>query len=166
MVLLLYKVPLASLIVAIDTNVWLITIVTMAGPMLLSGIYEAVLDIRTLTFVRNRSRWNSMTVRSWAHLLLAALLGNLDLNPAWDHATAAVFNLPSDDLVLTSCCGSPTDTTNESTAVSSFDHAAGKNTEATKADPIVTLSVSTSREIQSATLGVQTQPPLLQINGI
>lgn len=94
---LLYKIPLAALIVTMDTTVWLITIVAMAGPMLLSGFYEAVLDKRILTFVRNHQRWEEMTIRSRTHLLLVVLLGNLDLYPAWIDARAAVAHLPHDD---------------------------------------------------------------------
>jgi hypothetical protein len=91
---LLYKVPLASLLVTLDTTIWLVTIVGMAGPMLLSGIYEAILDVRILAFVRSRISGNRMTVRSRAHLLLVALVGNLDLNPAWADASSAVAHLP------------------------------------------------------------------------
>ena len=166
MVLLLYKVPLAALIVTIDTNIWLITIVTMAGPMLLSGIYEAVLDIRTLTFVRNRSRWNAMTVRSRAHLLLAALLGNLDLIPAWHDATAAVSCLPNDAPAPTSSSIYSTDSTNAPITTPVIDHTTGGNTEATKTDSATILAVSVPREIPPEILRANAQPLLLQTKGI
>jgi hypothetical protein len=99
---LLYKIPLASLIITLDTTLWLIIIVGMAGPMLLSGIYEAVLDVRILTFLRYRTQGSEMTVRSWAHLLLTALLGNLELNPAWTHASTAVAHLPNYNVTVES----------------------------------------------------------------
>ena len=48
------KLPIASLLVALDMLVWLAVVFTLAGPLLVSGIYEAMLDSKMLDFVDRR----------------------------------------------------------------------------------------------------------------
>jgi hypothetical protein len=93
-----YKVPIAALIVTVDMLIWTLIILTMSGPMLLSGIYEAVLDQRILDFVTNRIKRNSLTIRQRAHLLLIILFGSLDLDHAWGELRTTISDLPNDNL--------------------------------------------------------------------
>ena len=86
-------VPAAALIAAIDTIQWLVTIFALAGPILLSGIYEAVLDSRLLEYLDEKMRNNLLSTAQRAHLLLVILVGNLDMmhdpsgrdDTAWNH---------------------------------------------------------------------------------
>jgi hypothetical protein len=80
---LLYKLPIASLLMLLDTTQWLITCVVMAGPMLLSGILEVLLDSRVLEYL---GKGRNLSPRKKAHLLLLILIGNLDEDPAWKHS--------------------------------------------------------------------------------
>ncbi|KAF3912442.1 hypothetical protein ABW20_dc0102800 [Dactylellina cionopaga] len=73
---------------------WLITCVAMAGPMLLSGTLELILDSRLLEYLRV-SR-DKLTIRQRAHLLLIILIGNLDEDPAWSISKRVVSELPYD----------------------------------------------------------------------
>jgi hypothetical protein len=68
---------LAALLVTIDTLLWLSLCFAFAGPMILSGVYEAFLDNRILRFLNGTA-----TLRSdvKARLLFIILVGNLDLN--------------------------------------------------------------------------------------
>lgn len=95
---LIFVVPLASLFAIIDLFVWISMIVTMAGPMIVSGTFEATLDFRMLKFLQKRVEKNSMTVRERTHLLLLILIGNLDLHPAWEHSQRLVASLPHENL--------------------------------------------------------------------
>lgn len=86
-------VPAAALIAATDTIVWLVTIFAHAGPILLSAIYEAVLDSRLLEYLDEKMRNNLLSTAQRAHLLLVILVGNLDMmhdpsgqdDTAWSH---------------------------------------------------------------------------------
>lgn len=51
---MLYKVPMASVIVTLDIIIWLAVVLAMAGPLILSGVYEALLDLRLLNFIDDR----------------------------------------------------------------------------------------------------------------
>ncbi|KAK4200014.1 hypothetical protein QBC40DRAFT_327869, partial [Triangularia verruculosa] len=97
--LYLVKIPAAALIVTIDTLVWLSVVFSIAGPILVSAAYEALLDLRILRFLQIRFNENSMSVRSRAHLLLVVLLGNLDLSPAWAHSRNLVQDLCNESLL-------------------------------------------------------------------
>jgi len=76
----------AGLIVTIDTLLWVFIIFAGAGPMLVGGIHEAVLDGRIVMHLNdhiftsnpNNLQWLSETHK--AQLLLAVVSGNLDLN--------------------------------------------------------------------------------------
>ena len=86
-------VPAAALLAIIDTIQWLITIFALAGPILLSGIYEAMLDSRLLEYLDEKMRNNRLSTAQRAHLLLVILVGNLDMmhelsgqdGTAWSH---------------------------------------------------------------------------------
>ncbi|RDW92640.1 hypothetical protein BP5796_02034 [Coleophoma crateriformis] len=66
---------LAGLLVSLDTIIWLCTCFAFAGPMIVSGVYEALLDSRILHFVEE----TALTVDMKARLLFLILVGNLDL---------------------------------------------------------------------------------------
>lgn len=89
----LTKIPLASLIVTLDTVIWLSVVFAMAGPLLVSGIYEAILDLRTLNFLEGQIGAGSLTIQQRAHILLVVLIGNLDQEPAWTHSKVLVNSL-------------------------------------------------------------------------
>jgi len=86
----LIKIPLASLIVTLDTIIWLAVVFAMAGPLLVSGIYEGILDLRTLNFLEAQIVAGSLTVQQRAHILFVILIGNLDQEPAWNHSKVLV----------------------------------------------------------------------------
>lgn len=95
---LVYKVPLAALIVSFDVIIWMMVVVSMAGPLLLSGTYEAILDARLLRFLNARMKTNSLTVRERAHLMAIMLIGNLDLQETWEQSRLMIAELPHDSL--------------------------------------------------------------------
>jgi hypothetical protein len=66
---------IAAFLVSVDTMIWLSTCLACAGPMILSGVYEAFLDSRILHFVQHKP----LTVDMRARLLYTILIGNLDL---------------------------------------------------------------------------------------
>ncbi|KAF2476029.1 uncharacterized protein BDR25DRAFT_379698 [Lindgomyces ingoldianus] len=95
-VVLPLKATVAFIIVALDILIWLATVLALAGPMLISGIFEAVLDLRVITLlVRKRD----ISLRDQARLLYAVLIGNLDQSPAWGHMNAITQELPSENYV-------------------------------------------------------------------
>lgn len=69
----------AAILVAVDTLIWLCICFAAAGPMLLSGIYEATLDSRVLSVVGRSLESGSLTTEMRARLLLIVLVGNFDL---------------------------------------------------------------------------------------
>ncbi|KAI1380464.1 hypothetical protein F4677DRAFT_406944 [Hypoxylon crocopeplum] len=87
------KVPLASLIVTLDIIIWTCVVFSVAGPMITSGIYEALLDARALTYLESRITENTLTVQQNAHALLSILIGNLD-DDAWHSSRLFVQALP------------------------------------------------------------------------
>ena len=94
---LLYRVPIASAIVTLDIILWIIVIISLSGPFLLSGLYEALLDVRIMRFLESRMQSNGLTIRQRAHLLLIVPLGNLDHDPAWDHSKRLIEELPDEN---------------------------------------------------------------------
>ncbi|EXJ75888.1 uncharacterized protein A1O5_00396 [Cladophialophora psammophila CBS 110553] len=93
------KIPAAFVIVAVDVLVWLSVVFATSGPILVSAIYDALLDARILRFLQRHPGSNGTTIRSRAHLLLVVLLGNLDFEPAWHHSKLFVRELPQDDFL-------------------------------------------------------------------
>ncbi|KAJ4024686.1 hypothetical protein NW766_000926 [Fusarium irregulare] len=90
------KVPLTMLIITLDLLVWLSVLFAIAGPVLMSGMYEAYLDAQILDYLSKRMQSNTLSIQQRAHLLLVILIGNLDYTPAWDHSVQFVRVLPTD----------------------------------------------------------------------
>lgn len=90
---LLYKLPAAVFLTILDTLLWVIACIVLSGPMLLSGFLELMLDARLLQFLSSR---RNLDVKTRAHLLLIALIGNLDEDPAWEHSKMLVSLLVDD----------------------------------------------------------------------
>lgn len=88
------KMPFASLVVTLDIIIWTCVSFSIAGPMLTSGIYEALLDARVLAFLDSRVKENTLTVKEKAHILLSILIGNLDVD-AWRSSQLFVQDLPT-----------------------------------------------------------------------
>ncbi|KAI0387380.1 hypothetical protein F5Y04DRAFT_3691 [Hypomontagnella monticulosa] len=93
--LVLLKIIIASIIVAADTLLWTCVVLSAASPMIVSGIYEALLDARLLAYLESRTDENSLTARQKAHMLLVVLIGNLD-EDAWHSSKLFIENLPED----------------------------------------------------------------------
>ncbi|KAI1141452.1 hypothetical protein F5Y05DRAFT_423271 [Hypoxylon sp. FL0543] len=91
--LFLLKLPLASFIITVDVIIWTCVVFSAASPMITSGIYEAILDARVMTYLESRVKENSISVREKAHMLLSVLIGNLDIE-AWDSSRLFVRDLP------------------------------------------------------------------------
>lgn len=91
-------IPVATLIVALDLLAWLAVVFATAGPVIMSGLYEAFLDARILDFVSERIKANKLTIQERAHALLIILIGNLDQDPAWERSKSFVRGLPSDSI--------------------------------------------------------------------
>lgn len=66
-------------IVSLDTLLWLAICFALAGPMILSGLYEALLDSRVTEFVRDKMQNRNLTLDMRCRLLMVVLIGNLDL---------------------------------------------------------------------------------------
>lgn len=69
----------AVIIVTFDTMLWLSICFALAGPMILSGLYEAMLDSRVIEFVRDKTLNRNLTLDMRCRLLMVVLIGNLDL---------------------------------------------------------------------------------------
>lgn len=69
----------AGLIVLLDTTIWLSMCFAFAGPMILGGLYEAVLDNRILEFLREKIQNQRLTLDMRCRCLMLILIGNLDL---------------------------------------------------------------------------------------
>jgi len=96
---LLYKFPATILFLIFDSLLWVSTSVVVAGPMLLSGCLEGLLDLRVLNFLASPELSSHLSVKERLHLLLIVLIGNLDLDPAWDESKAFVARLPAHVLI-------------------------------------------------------------------
>ncbi|KAI1803274.1 hypothetical protein F4811DRAFT_572212 [Daldinia bambusicola] len=91
--LFIIKVPLASLIVTLDIIIWTCVVFSVASPMITSGIYEALLDARVLSYLESRSKENTLSAKEKAHTLLSILIGNLDIK-AWRSSSLFVHGIP------------------------------------------------------------------------
>ncbi|KAH6843256.1 hypothetical protein B0I37DRAFT_437426 [Chaetomium sp. MPI-CAGE-AT-0009] len=91
----------AGLIVLLDTIIWLSICFAFAGPMILSGLYEAMLDNRVLDFLKEKIQNRRLTLDMRCRCLMLVLIGNLDLalSPAqmtaspWRHMEALLYEL-------------------------------------------------------------------------
>ncbi|CAK7202713.1 hypothetical protein SEUCBS139899_005440 [Sporothrix eucalyptigena] len=70
---------LALVMVSIDTLVWLCICFAFAGPMILSGLYEAMLDNSVLEYLRLKIDESRLTLDMRCRCLMVILIGNLDL---------------------------------------------------------------------------------------
>jgi hypothetical protein len=89
-----FKICAGFFIVTLDTILWLTTVLALAGPMLISGIFEAVLDLNVVSLL---SKDHYLSTRDRAQLLYIVLIGNLDQFPAWDHLQSITAPLPGVD---------------------------------------------------------------------
>lgn len=69
----------AMVIVTLDTIIWLSICWGLSAPMILSGLYEAMLDSRVINFVREKMKSRNLTLDMRCRLLMLVLIGNLDL---------------------------------------------------------------------------------------
>ncbi|KAK2609843.1 hypothetical protein N8I77_003320 [Diaporthe amygdali] len=69
----------AMVIVALDTILWLLICWGLSAPMILSGLYEALLDSRVINFVQEKMKSRNLTLDMRCRLLMLVLIGNLDL---------------------------------------------------------------------------------------
>ncbi|KAL2151220.1 hypothetical protein VTH82DRAFT_6318 [Thermothelomyces myriococcoides] len=69
----------AGLIVLLDTTIWLSICFAFAGPMILSGLYEAMLDSRVIEFLKEVIEYNRLSLHMRCRCLMIILIGNLDL---------------------------------------------------------------------------------------
>ncbi|KAL2148527.1 hypothetical protein VTH82DRAFT_2081 [Thermothelomyces myriococcoides] len=84
----------AGLIVLLDTTIWLSMCFAFAGPMILSGLYEAMLDSRVLEFLREKIQNNKLSLDMRCRCLMLILIGNLDLALEFDHPQHPANNPP------------------------------------------------------------------------
>ncbi|CAK7241161.1 MAG: hypothetical protein STHCBS139747_002620 [Sporothrix thermara] len=70
----------AGALVSVDTILWLCMCFAFAGPMIISGLYEAKLDNSVLVYLRHKIDEDRLTMAMRCRLLLVILIGNLDLN--------------------------------------------------------------------------------------
>jgi len=77
-VLLVLRASLAALFALIDTVVWIGIVFSTAGPMVLSGLYEATLDRKIIESLQEEE---SIPLNVRMHFLYAVLVGNLLLSP-------------------------------------------------------------------------------------
>lgn len=70
----------AGIVVILDTMIWLSICFALAGPMILGGLYEALLDNRIVEFVHEKRRNGNLTLDMRCRLLMLVLIGNLDLS--------------------------------------------------------------------------------------
>jgi hypothetical protein len=74
----------AGFIVAVDTIVWLFVVFALSGPMLLSGIYESWIDKKVVDFIDDCIKHHGLPISLRARILSAVLVGNLDIDSAWE----------------------------------------------------------------------------------
>ena len=73
-----------AIIVMIDTILWLCAVFALAGPLLISGLYEAWIDKRVLDFLSEKINNEHVELPTRVRILLTVLVGNLDLQFAWE----------------------------------------------------------------------------------
>lgn len=93
---------IAAIIVAIDTILWLCAVFALAGPLLLSGLYEAWIDKRVLDFVSEKIENDHLELPTRARILLTVLVGNLDLDFAWAPTMEVARHLESPSSIVAS----------------------------------------------------------------
>ncbi|KAK8008072.1 hypothetical protein PG991_010623 [Apiospora marii] len=88
------KVALASIIVTIDTLIWLGVLFAMAGPICFSLTYEAILDAKLVRYLEAQVDSTRCSVKERVHLLLTLLLGYLNPDTAAADSQGFLSSLP------------------------------------------------------------------------
>jgi hypothetical protein len=91
---LIYELPATVFLLTLDSVGWVATSIVMAGPMMLSGCLEILLNARILSYLETDAEIDGVSVRQRAQLLLVILVGNLDQEPAWTSCENLVHRLP------------------------------------------------------------------------
>jgi hypothetical protein len=86
----------ALILVTLDTIIWLSTCFAFAGPMILSGLYEALLDNRILEFLRVKITNNRLSLDMRCRCLMIILIGNLDLALDEPHDDQSALGQPAE----------------------------------------------------------------------
>lgn len=98
------RLAYAMLLVTIDTFIWLAVCFAYAGPMLLSAVYEYMLDRKVLEFLSPQKKKGEepgrhvISRRLRAQLLLAVVVGNLRLSTGRRSSTISGKSIQSEDL--------------------------------------------------------------------
>lgn len=98
------RLAIAMLLMTLDTFVWLSTCFAYAGPMLLSAVYEYMLDRKVLEFLGPQktktveAKRHTITRRLRAQLLLAVVVGNLRLVTSRRNSTISGKSMQTVDL--------------------------------------------------------------------
>ncbi|KAI9851004.1 MAG: hypothetical protein M1838_004696, partial [Thelocarpon superellum] len=85
----------AALIVTVDTIVWLCVVFAFSGPLLLSGLYEALLDKRVIDHMQEKLDNRRLSVQMRARIYYTVLVGNLDVDQAWNSTMDLTSRLPN-----------------------------------------------------------------------
>lgn len=91
---LLYKLPATAVLLTVDSVGWVAASIVMAGPMMLSGCLEILLDSRVLSYLETDAEIEGVSVKQRAQLLLIILVGNLDQDIAWTTSANLLQRLP------------------------------------------------------------------------
>ncbi|EFW99500.1 hypothetical protein CMQ_7868 [Grosmannia clavigera kw1407] len=76
---LVFDAIVAFAIVTTDTVIWLSICFAFAGPMIISGLYEAMLDNYVLRYLTRKTRNSRLSLDMRCRCLMVILIGNLDL---------------------------------------------------------------------------------------
>ncbi|KAK3312043.1 hypothetical protein B0H66DRAFT_485811, partial [Apodospora peruviana] len=84
------RAAIAASIAFLNTILWVAMVFTAAAPMMLSGLYEAMIDRNVLDAILKNRKWNRIRrqkdmdiagIKREVHLLYAILVGNISLPP-------------------------------------------------------------------------------------
>ena len=73
----------AAIFVTVDTIIWLCVVFALAGPLLISGLYEAWIDKRVIDYMSKKNNFHELPFALRSKILIAVLVGNLELDIAW-----------------------------------------------------------------------------------
>jgi hypothetical protein len=133
---------IAAIIVAIDTILWLCAVFALAGPLLLSGLYEAWIDKQVLDFVSEKIKNDRLELPTRARILLTVLVGNLDLDFAWAPTMDVARYLESPSSIVAST--RPPSTSHHPTPEPSLHNAPTDHAESTPQTPLLAPPTSTA----------------------
>lgn len=103
----------ALVMVSADTILWLCTCLAFSGPMIVSGLYEAMLDNRVLEYLRLKISERKLTLDMRCRCLMVILIGNLDLVWNTDVEGGSGGYIDSSQLDVTDGANSPDGLTGE-----------------------------------------------------